>query len=216
MRIYAAKVANPRVVGFVRDLRPIWLLEELAAPYEIVWLDRATDENRKQPYLSINPFGKVPALEDEGFHLYESAAICAYLGDKFGRFIPGPGSRERALHDQLVSCALSNIEPHAARVFACDHFFARNETTATIRAAAAGELQRNLPVIEGHLARQAFLMGDDPCVADIMLCSILRLIAGSELMTPLASLEAYMARLQARPAFKRALALNGGLQPTAA
>jgi glutathione S-transferase len=216
MRIYAAKVANPRVAGFVRDLRPVWLLEELAAPYEIVWLDRASDENRKQPYLSINPFGKVPALEDEGFRLYESAAICAYLGDRFGRFIPAPGSRERALHDQWVSCALSNIEPHASRVFACEHFFARNDATATIRAGAAGELQRNLPVIDGHLAGQAFLMGPDPCVADIMLCSILRMIAGSELIAPLARLGAYMARLQARPAFQRALALNGGLHSSGA
>jgi hypothetical protein len=117
-----------------------------------------------------------------------------------------------ALHDQWVSCALSNIEPHATRVFACDRFFARNETTATIRAAAAGELQRNLPVIDGHLAGQAFLMGLDLCVADIMLC----MIADSELMSALPSLQAYMARLQARPAFQRALALNGGLQPAGA
>lgn len=161
-------------MGSLRDLRPIWLLEELAAPYAVVWLDRATDENRKPPYLAINPFAKVPALEDDGFHLYESAAIYCYLADKFGRFAPKPGSRERALHDQWISCALSNIEPHATRLFACDRFFAKDETTATMRASAAGELQRNLPVIDRALASEPCLLGSDLSVADLMLCTILR------------------------------------------
>ena len=216
MRIYAAKVANPAVIGFVRDLRPVWLLEELGAPYEIVWLDRATDENRKAPYLAINPFGKIPALEDDGFRLYESAAICTYLADKFHRFVPPAGTQQRALHDQWVSCALSNIEPHATRIFACERFLAKNETTATIRAVAAGELQRNLPVIDTTLADRACLLGPDPAVADIMLCTILRMIEGTELMAPLERLRGYLGRMQARPAFGRALALNGGVRAAAA
>jgi len=210
MQIYAARVANPIVIGFVRDLRPIWLLEELGEAYDIVWLDRASDENRKQPYLSINPFGKIPALDDEGFRLYESAAICAYLADKFARFIPIAGTRARAIHDQWVSCSLSNIEPHAGRIFGSDRFLPKNETTATIRATAAGELNRNLPVIDAHLAERPYLLGSGPTVADIMMCTVLRLLGGSGLLEPLPGLGAYMDRLQGRPAFQRALALNGG------
>ena len=129
-----------------------------------------------------------------------------------GRFAPKPGSRERALHDQWISCALSNIEPHATRLFACDRFFAKNETTATIRASAAGELQRNLPVIDQALASEPCLLGSDLSVADLMLCTILRMVEGSELFDGLSHLRRYMERLQARPAFRRALALNGGVK----
>ena len=216
MRVFAARVANPVVVGFVRDLRPIWLLEELGVAYEIVWLDRAKDENRQAPYLAINPFGKVPAIDDEGFRLYESGAICGYIGDKFGRLIPTAGTPSRALFDQWMFCAATNIEPHAARVFASDRFFAKNETTAAIRAGAVGELQRNLPVIDSQLSAQAHLLGPEFSIADIMMCTVLRMIAGSELLGPHSHVLGYMDRLQARPAFKRALAVNGGMTQPAA
>jgi glutathione S-transferase len=216
MRVYAAKVANPAVIGFVRDLRPIWLLEELGVAYEIVWLDRARDENRQAPYLAVNPFGKVPAIDDEGFRLYESGAICGYIGDKFGRLIPKAGTPERALFDQWMFCATTNIEPHATRIFASDRFFARNETTAAIRAGAVGELQRNLPVIDNQLSAQAHLLGPEFSNADIMMCTVLRMIVGSELLGPHLHVLDNMDRLHARPAFQRALAINGGVgQPTA-
>jgi len=122
------------------------------------------------------------------------------------RRLAGDGFRP----DQRVSCALSNIEPHATRIFACECFLAKNETTANICAAVAGELQRNLPAIDATLTDRACLLGPDPAVADIMLCTILRMIEGSELMAPLERLRGYMGRLQARPAFGRALALNDG------
>jgi glutathione S-transferase len=210
MRVYAAKVANAGVRGYVRDLRPVWLLEELGVAYETVWLDRARDENRQPSYLAINPLGKVPAIDDDGFKLYESAAICIYLGEKFGRLIPKSGTRERAIFDQWVFSALTNVEPVATRLFAADRFLEKNETPTAIHDSAVAELQRLLPVIDRHLAGRPHVLGADFSIADIILCTVLRLVDGNEALAPQEHISTYLARLQSRPAFRRALAVNGG------
>ena len=94
-----------------------WLLEELGAPYETVILDYGT--TMKAPdYLAINPMGKVPALRDRGSDgdvvVTESAAICAYLADRFPDkgLAPPPGSPAatelgRALAERVASNELS-------------------------------------------------------------------------------------------------------------
>src|SRR4051812_36897443 len=60
-----------------------WMLEEVGAAYEIKLIDLASGEQRKEPYLAINPMGKVPAIVHRGVTVTESAAICAYLADAF-------------------------------------------------------------------------------------------------------------------------------------
>ena len=66
-----------------RSMRPRWLLEEIGAPYELVRVDLGKQEHKTPQYLQIHPHGPVPALVDGDLTLIESAAICAYLADKF-------------------------------------------------------------------------------------------------------------------------------------
>ena len=87
-----------------RPLRNIWLLEELGVPYKHV---PATPRSA-QTYEAGNPFGKVPALTDGTFSMYESAAINTYLSDKFrcrpgvADLVPEAGTPLRGRYEQLV------------------------------------------------------------------------------------------------------------------
>src|SRR5947209_2974309 len=81
-------------VPMTRSNRPRWMLEELGVPYQLARLDPKKGENQTPDYLAINPTGKVPALVDGEVKMFESAAIVAYLGDKFAdrKLAPPVGS----------------------------------------------------------------------------------------------------------------------------
>ena len=86
--VYAfGKVVAP-VHGITRDLRVLWALEETGLPYRVHTLEGLRSELRGADYLAVNPFGTVPAIDDDGFRLFESAAIVLYLADKAGRLLP--------------------------------------------------------------------------------------------------------------------------------
>src|SRR4028119_1947768 len=62
-----------------------WYLEELGEPYEFILLDMQSGEHQQPEFLAINPIGKVPAIVDGDFKLWESGAILVYLADKYGK-----------------------------------------------------------------------------------------------------------------------------------
>src|SRR5438874_13750739 len=90
-----------------------WMLEELAVPYEISRLDPALRQQKDPAYLALNPNGTVPTLTDGDVTMYESAAICMYLADKFpdAGLAPPLGSRDRALYYQWIVYAMVTVEP---------------------------------------------------------------------------------------------------------
>ena len=75
-----------------------WYLEELGVPYEFVKLDMQAGEHLQPEYLAINPIGKVPAIVDGDFQLWESGAILLYLADKYGK--TSVSAEERAVFSQ--------------------------------------------------------------------------------------------------------------------
>src|SRR5688500_10362933 len=66
-----------------RSMITRWMLEEIGVPYELKVLNLKSGEHRREPYLSINPMGKVPAIVHNGVAITENAAICCYLADAF-------------------------------------------------------------------------------------------------------------------------------------
>ena len=80
LRIYGA--------ARTRAFRALWMAEELGLDYEHVPLEIGAAGARKQDYLALNPNGRLPAIEEDGFVLWESLAITLYLAKKHGRFYP--------------------------------------------------------------------------------------------------------------------------------
>lgn len=180
---------NPRSRAVIAK----WMLDECGADYEIEPVDLEKREHETPEFLRINPAGKVPALVDGGSRIFESAAICLYLGDKFpeARLAPEVGAPERGRYLSLVVYSTSQLEPAMGdAMLGAETFPARGWKNF--------EMARD--VIEGELGDGPYLFGDWFTAADVMIGSmfIYKRIFGGPPERP--KLEAYVERLLARPA----------------
>src|ERR1700742_4138697 len=99
----------PGAKGIVRDIRAFWALEELSLPYAVKWFDYTKGGPTVMERRTVNPFGKIPALEDGGHHLFESGAIVLYIFDNAGK--GAQDAHARAEVNQWCFAALNTIEP---------------------------------------------------------------------------------------------------------
>lgn len=182
-----------------RSIRPRWLLEELGVPFELVRLDLASGAQKNTDFLRVNPMGKVPALDDAGFFLFESGGICLYLADKFADrgLAPKPGTPERALYYQWAFFALTSFEPPVFEVL--DEKQGRRPA-GSARARAI----RGLNVLESALAGRSFLLGENFSAADVLVGSVVSVARVCGLTTEFPNVQAYGERLSDRPAYRRA------------
>jgi glutathione S-transferase len=140
-------------------------LLETGLPYELVPINFAEAEHKKEPHLSRQPFGKVPAIEDDGFSLYESRAIIRYINDKAGGSLVPSDLRQRATMEQWISVEFANFTP-AAMKFVYQHVFRRAQEPAVLERATA-ELDQSLAVLDARLARSEYLAGPTFSLADL-------------------------------------------------
>jgi glutathione S-transferase len=165
-----------------------WYLEEIQVPYEFVKLDMQAGEHLKPEYLAINSFGKVPAIVDGDFQLWESGAILLYLADKYGK---SPLSlEERAVFSQWVLFANASLGPG---IFG--------------EANREREMPRLLTPLNEIFSKQPFLLGNEFTVADVAVGSILTYIP-IMLKLDLSSYPAvlnYMKQLSERSAFQKSI-----------
>lgn len=171
-----------------------WYLEELAVPYELVTLDMQAGEHLQPAYLALNPFGKVPAIVDGDFKLWESGAIVMYLSDKYST--PTPSLETRAEIAQWVLFANATLGPG---IFS--------------EATREREMGRLLPPLSDRLNQQPYVIGESLTAADIAIGSLLTYIP---LMLKLGfddypGIAAYLARLGDRPAFQKTLGARAKL-----
>jgi glutathione S-transferase len=181
-----------------RSARVHWLLEELGAEYELVPVtrdDRATDAHRAR-----HPLGRVPALETKDGVVFETAAICLYLGELHPEsgVLPPEGSFDRALVYQWISFGLTEIEPFLAEA-------RRAEESDPERAELAHERVRvAVAAVDSALSGHDYLVGDSLTVADVLCGSTLLSARRTGLTDTAPTVNAYLDRLEARPARLRA------------
>jgi glutathione S-transferase len=180
----------------------LWALEEIGQPYELTLMegeDRQTDEHRLR-----HPLGRVPVLEDEEGFLFESAALCLQLADlDLDAQLNWPlATHERGLVYQWTVFAMTELESpiiEARRHREDDPALARAGVERFQAAAAAVE-----QALDGH----EYLVGDRFSVADLVCGAVLILAKGAGLTDGLPNINAYLERLEARPARQRATAIG--------
>lgn len=194
-------------VSKTRSLRPRWMLEELGAPYELVRLDPSKGETRTPEHLARQPLGHVPVLEDGPVRMFESAAICLYLAEKYPEkgLLPPPATPGRATAYQWLFYAMTEIEP------ACIAIEAEMKKPAAERDAAAldrarARLRKAVGPLEPILAGAPFLLGAGFSVADVVMGSVVSWGRAMGGLDGLPAVEAWLGRLRERPARRRALA----------
>jgi glutathione S-transferase len=169
-----------------------WMLDECGVNYEIVPIDFEKREHKTPEFLKINPAGKLPALVDGESKIFETAAICLYLGDRFpeANLAPKIAAPERGRYLSLVVYATSQLEPAMG-----DKFFGIDPKPQR----GWSDFETVKDVIESELRGGPYLFGDWFTAADVMIGSmfIYQRILGGPSERP--KLEAYVDRLQARP-----------------
>ena len=154
-----------------RASRSLWMLEEIGVEYRHVPV-RPYTQSRTPDYLRINPNGRIPSLDDDGFILWESLAINLYLAQKYAAAPLWPGAlQDRALAYQWSFWAANEIEP---RIVAIAGALARQTQDQAAVASPLAELASALRVLEQHLGERTHLLGSDFTVADVNLASHLR------------------------------------------
>ena len=186
--------------GLVRDMRVRWALEEAGLPYATRLLGQGDQD--KPDYRSLQPFGQVPILEEDGLVLFESGAIVLHLGERSEALLPrDPVARGRAV--QWLIAALNSIEPAVWNLFLIDFIFPNEEWAKLRRPSAVEFMNRRLDALAKRLGDKPFLDGERFTAGDLMMASVLGFHRETRQRDP--RLAAYIDRCTARPAHKRAL-----------
>lgn len=192
-----------------RSQRILWLLEELGLAYEIKRYQRDPKTNLAPPELkAINPLGKSPVIEEGPLVLTESGAIVDYLIRRHGggRLQPDPAT---AAYDEYVKW-LHFAEGSAMLPFMLHLYVGRlGEAGAPLQPRIQSELANFLGYIDAALRDTPFLMGLEFSGADIELSFVGELAKVQRMDAPYPHLQAWMARLQARPAYRKAIERGG-------
>jgi glutathione S-transferase len=188
-----------------RSFTALWLMEETGQPYERVLTDLSSGAQKTAEYLAINPMGKVPALKDGDATLAESAAICAYVAERYpqAKLAPPVGDPLRAKFLYWLFFMPGCIEPAMVQI----------STKIEINPFAAGwgDATRVFDVLDNALAKGPWILGEHFSAADVAIGSALNFSVRLFKMVPSRpSFDAYIARCTARPAFQRAEKIAAG------
>jgi glutathione S-transferase len=209
LTVYVFGNAPRPVWNVTRDLRVLWALEETGLPYRVHPLDFERGELKQPAYTRLQPFGQIPAIEDDGFALFESAAIVLYLAQKSGKLLPPSLSfQDRARASQWAFAAVNSVEPALAELFVLDHFAADAPGSKQRRPAVEEQAAARLASLEAALAHRSHLLGDSFSAPDILMASVLRLAQHTELLRAVPHVAAYLARCDQRPAWRQVIAAH--------
>ena len=192
-----------------RAIRVVWLLEELGLPYTLERVEFAPTSN--EFFIQKTPLGKLPVLEDDGVLMCESGAIVEYLLERYGngRLSPPVGSPKRAEFLQWLHFAESTAFPPLGIVFWLTRYRGDSAQYETLIADSRARAASGLEFLERQLGAKAWLLGDAFSAADVMMGFTLvasRMAGVLDARFP--ALDAYLGRLQGRPAFQRTLAVG--------
>lgn len=190
-------------------MRVVWFCEEIGLDYRLEPVEMFSDAMKRPEYLAIHPLGKVPAIEDDGFVLWETGAILQYLDAKHGggALIPPRDTEAGALAIQWMeygenplTVIMGEIAAHSGPMPQKWRIPALVDRGREIAPSLVG-------VVERALGEKPWILGDTFCAADVMLTYGLNI--GSQIgfvndETP--RVRAYCERAIARPAFQRAAA----------
>ena len=208
-----------------RSQRVLWLLEELGVPYEIKKYQRDARTMLAPPELTrVHPLGKSPVITDNSVTVAESGAIMEYVVDTYGagRLVPPAGSEDRRRFTYWMHFAEGSAMPPLLLKLIFDRIGSGQGMPFFVKPIAKGiaakvkslmiepNLKRQLDFMEGELNRSEWFAGPEFSAADIQMSFPIEAAAqraGLDASRP--KLMAYLKKIHARPAYKRALERGG-------
>ena len=200
--ITAFESSPDRGRGLARDSRVRWALEEVGQPYEVRLV---SFQAMKEPaHLALHPFGQIPTYEEGDLSLFESGAIVFHIAERHAGLLPDDAdARARAI--TWMFAALSTVEPpilerDTARLLEGDKGWTKERLPSI-----EDRIRNRLKQLSARLGSADWLDGGFSA-GDLMMVSVLLRLKSSGLLDEFPNLAAYLARGEARPAYKRAFA----------
>lgn len=191
--------------------KPVIFLEEAGIDYDLTFVDFGKREQKAPDYLALNPNGRIPTIVDRSngdFAVFESGAILWYLAEKYGVFLPEvPKDRSEAL--QWLMFQMGGVGPMMGQAMYFQRIAAPNgqENPFAIKR-YVDESRRLLEVLNTRLEGRDWLAGDAMSVADIATYPWARAYPWAKTSVDgLEALQAWFARMDARPAVQKALSI---------
>ncbi len=192
---------------FSRSVRILWLAEEINLPYQLESFTLFTAAMQAPAFLKIHPQGKVPAIDDNGFVLWETSAIIEYLVAKYsdGALLPARDSEAGAKAVQWMEFAENQLTVIMAEIVAHGGVLPQERIIPALVERGNMLAPQLIQIVEQALGERPYILGDEFSVADIMLGFGLNIATYLEFVnhaTP--NCQAYCARLATRPAYVKA------------
>ncbi|WOS66072.1 glutathione S-transferase family protein [Sinorhizobium fredii] len=198
--ITAFERSPDRGKGLARDMRVRWVLEEVGQPYDVRLLSfRAMKE---PAHRALHPFGQIPTYEEGDLVLFESGAIVFHIAERHAGLLPGDANaRARAI--AWMFAALNTVEPpiverDVAKILERDTPWYEQRLRLL-----EDSIRKRLGGLSDRLGDADWLDGAFSA-GDLLMVSVLLRLKGSGILDEYANLSAYVARGEARPAYKRA------------
>jgi len=155
-----------------RTFRVLWAAQELGLAYDYVPYRFDGPEIKAEPYLAINPNGAIPAIDDNGFPLFESLAINLYFSRKAGKLWPADLHGE-GLAFQWTLFAATELETLIGQWFYHTLFLPPEKRKPELVADSVAKLPKKFDVLEAALARSPWLAGPQFTIADLNVAAVL-------------------------------------------
>ncbi|SFI99872.1 glutathione S-transferase [Phyllobacterium sp. CL33Tsu] len=188
--------------GLARDTRVRWALEEVGQPYEVRLVSFA--EMKKPAHLALHPFGQIPTYEEGPLSLFETGSIILHLADQHESLLPKEkNARARAI--TWMFAALNTVEPPILELTTARIFESDRPWSAERLPLVKDRVRAPLHKLSAHLGADEWL-DDRFSAGDLLMVSVLLRLRMSGILDEYENLAAYVARGEARPAYRRAFA----------
>lgn len=201
IKFYYNTAPNPAKVAL--------FLEESGLAYEIVPVDTRKGEQHATGYTAINPNAKVPAIDDDGVVVFDSNAILLYLAEKTEQFLPAESPQARAQMYSWLMFIATGVGPYSGQAVHFRHFAPEPKTYPLNR--YDFEAWRHWGILDAHLAKYRFMLGDDYTLVDMAFWGWARavpFVLGADAWDKLPNAKRLLDDINARPAAQRAEALK--------
>jgi GST-like protein len=203
IKLYYSTAPNP--------MKVVLCLEEMGLPYEAIPVDTRKGEQHKPGFLQINPNAKVPVIVDGDATVFDSNAICLYLGEKTGKFMPPNTPKARGEMLSWLMFVASGVGPFSGQAV---HFKAyAPEKIAYAIDRYQFEAERHWGIVNDHLGKQSHMVGNSYTVVDMALWGWARLVPfvtgfGDTTWSKYPNVKRLLDEINARPAAPRAEAIK--------
>ena len=197
-----------------RASRALWMCRELGIPHEHVEVHFADGSNHTAEFLAVNPNGKIPAIDDDGFLLWESMAINIYLAKKHGSPLLPRDLQQEMLVLQWSFWAMTEVEKPLLNVMlqrlvlpegspAANYLRERNPKDPVAEQQSLEALEKPFSILEKQLEGRDYLLGADFTVADLNVASVMAWAMGAKLdLSGRPNVQRWLKRCTSRPAMR--------------